>query len=371
MEFIDISKFEINNILCNTVDVCLILKGFNQDKITNKIIQRNGNRSFGLSYLDNPVERKYSSGLVFKLKLNQDSIDYKDIEKSKSKLTCIEPFDISLTNNLIAIASGNSILLTDDNLNVLKNISNSWTSFLHSVQFNNDQDKILITSAGFDLVQEIDIQSGETIWEWNSWDAGFSRSHLDNKIITRDINKLEYLHTIFNDADIIAIRDIEKYPKEGIPTQISPTRINGAYYDNENILISFYHREELLSINKDYQFTFINLFLLHPHFFKPFTFENKKHYFVTDSGRGRVLMLDQFFNVISVYNFATIESNIDIKVKFGEWLQTSNATVINSEIHFFVSDALRSGIHIINISTKQRRFIKIPNNWTLQAVVNI
>ena len=55
---------------------------------------------------------------------------------------------------------------------------------------------------------------------------------------------------------------------------------------------------------------------------------------------------------------------------FGEWLQT--VSLLDAQRGYFAAvDALRDGIHLIDIPNRRRRFIATPPHWTIQTVTRI
>jgi hypothetical protein len=366
---IDISLFKYAEDLTNDLEIILIIKGFNQLAITEKIIARKGDRSHGLTAIDNAALRKYSSGVIARLALSSSSITEQHLDSAIWRVDCLEPFDADICNSTFAFATGSEVQIGRE-MSDVRIIKYDWMSFIHTVEFSEDCSNILISSAGFDTIIECNLETGEAIWEWNAWDHGFNQSATEMKFITRRPKEASVFAKQYGENNVLYVRNPADLPAEGIATSLSPVRINGASYGmNNTILATCYHRPELFLIYRDGSFKTVDLELKHPHSFQQVRFNGKGRYWVTDSGHGRILILNDDFTIIESLDFTNLSADEMKRKTFGEWIQTSSLLhLVDRDISISV-DTLRSGLHIVDITNKQRKFIKYPQDWTVQTVI--
>jgi hypothetical protein len=120
----------------------------------------------------------------------------------------------------------------------------------------------------------------------------------------------------------------------------------------------------LFVIDRDGSHERHDLGLTNPHSFRP----HGDGYMVADTGSGRLLLLDQDFAVGSGIDVSRLPADQEKKDGFGEWMQT--ASPLGDDGLFATVDALRDGVHIIDIPGRRRRFISNPREWTIQAVID-
>lgn len=351
---IDISTFKTDSSLASDLSVYIVVKGFNQQAITNKIIQRKGARGIGLTVHDDPMKRRYSQGLVFLTTLNTTEISFNDVLSSSWRYQCFEPFDVVVINDIQYIASANWLIRCSHDNSTICGTSNPWMAFLHSIATNSDASKLLVASAGFDTIMELDLK-GKVLWSWCAWDSGLDYSHAIKRSLSR----------IPGCAKSLLVDPI-LWPLEGLPTPCLPLRLNGVEYDdyNNRLLATAYHRTELLLIDKGkWRIGFRDLELQHPHSFRRIA----DFYQVVDTGRGVVHRLDEDLQIIASWSVAGLEADPLKRRYFGEWLQTGTTLSARGDLLGLV-DGLRSGIHLLDLSKRRRRFISFPENWSVQAI---
>ena len=266
----------------------------------------------------------------------------------------------------MAMTSGPRFNLYDANTETEKEYTDNWMSYLHTIEFSEDGKRILTASTGLDTILEVDLRSGETVWEWNAWDNGIQRVKMTGDYITRDPQEAEELEKAHPDAEVQLIDDPLKLPREGLPTHHSPMNLNGAHYGkNGQVIATGFHRPEVFVIERDGSFEKHDLGLSHPHSLRPLD----EGYIVASTGHGQFLLLDEDFAIETRVDISALPANEDKKAGFGEWLQTVSVLDADNGI-FSAVDALRDGVHIIDINNKKRRFISNPPEWTIQAVIN-
>ena len=91
---------------------------------------------------------------------------------------------------------------------------------------------------------------------------------------------------------------------------------------------------------------------------------------VANTGAGQLLLLNDAFEVVRKISVATLPADETKKRGFGEWIQT--ASVLDAQRGYFAAvDALRDGIHLIDLPNRRRRFIANPPHWTIQTLTRI
>lgn len=367
---VDISQFSYVPDLVNGLEVILIIKGFDQLAIVEKIIARKGDRRQGLTAANNVSERRYSQGIIARVVLPSTILTEEHLSSAIWHLDCVEPFDVDVYDRNVACSTGSEVRIRRDNREI-RTIKSDWMSFIHSVEFSEDGENILIAAAGFDTIFECRVETGDVVWEWNAWDHGFNQSATGMTFITRLPRQASVFADQHGQNNVLYVRNPNEWPPEGIPTPSSPVRLNGASYGDGIVLTTCYHRPELFLISRDGSFRTVTLGLRNPHSFQKIQFRGQGRYWVTDSGSGRILILDDDFQTIESLDFTSLDAEERKRAKFGEWLQTSSIMQTGNHDVVMSVDALRCGLHIVDVTSSQRRFIGYPPNWTVQRVIPV
>ncbi len=358
---LDVSTFAEDAELGTDLDAFLVVKGFNQLAIVAKIIERKGNKAYGLTSITDVTARRYSEGLVAHTSLSLDSFDDRSLA---SRLECTEPFEVAMDTNRLAVTAGFRFLLFDLASGGSQEFGNEWMSYLHTIEFSADGERMLVASTGLDTVLEVELSTGEVGWEWNAWDHGFNFVALTSSYLTRDRDQAATLAAEYPGAEIRLIENPLDLPREGIATHHSPMNLNGSHYGRaDEILVTGYHRPEVFVIGRDGSHREYDLGLANPHSFRP----HRSGYMVADTGAGRLLLLDDRFEIDTIVDFSGLAADPGKKEGFGEWLQT--ASPLGDDGLFTAVDALRDGVHIVDVAGRRRRFIPNPPQWTIQAVM--
>ena len=364
-----LSDYIYDEELGRELNVFVTIKGFNQLAIVEKIMARKGQKSMGLTAVTNVRERCYSSGKIVFTDLDRPRFDEVMLRQSPHVITCLEPYHLAIEETRLAYTAGPQLVVQDLEKGHATTISNDWMAYLHSVSFSVDGKRILTASTGFDTIQEIDLTSSRVIWDWNAWDHGFTYSRLAQCHVTRKRDQAEALKQAHPHSQVILIDDPTAWPKEGLPTTQTPANINGAFYGHRGqILATCYHRPELFIIYKSGDFHLVDLGLQHPHSFMPITMPHHEGYMVVNSGVGELCFLNDTFEVVKKVNFSSLPANKAKKRGFGEWLQT--VSLLDSQQGLFAGvDALREGIHLVDMPNRKRRFIPNPPQWSIQTLI--
>ncbi len=348
--------------------VFITIKGFNQQAIVRKIIERKGRKSLGLTAVDDTSKRRYSSGRIAFATLDMDALD-DDRLASFDAIDCVEPYHLAVWGDRVAYTSGDRFELIGSE--AARAYTNPWMAYLHTVDFSPDGSRILTVSTGFDTVQEVDLASGAVISEWNAWDNGYTYAPRVDTHFVRDEDQADRLRREHPSTEVTVV-DPAAWPREGLATQQTPLNMNGVFYhpDGTRFIATGYHCSEVFVIDPDGSHRTVELGLSHPHSFRGLSGAAHKGFQVANTGGGQLILLDPDLNPTRVVDLGRLPADPEKKAGFGEWLQTA-APLDQDRGLFLAVDALRSGVHVLDIVRRRRRFIPNPDNWTLQTVAPI
>lgn len=366
-----LSAYTLDKELGADLHLFVTIKGFNQLAIVRKIIERKGQKSFGLSASSDANKRRYSTGQILLTDLNRCRFDDAIFETGRQSITCLEPYHLAIHEQRIAVTAGYEFKVVDLRLGQSRTYTNDWMAYLHTLDFSADGDQMLTVSTGFDTIQEIDLRSNQVSWEWNAWDHGFTYSPRTKTHVVRTQKQAAKLRKGSPGTHLTLIDDPTRLPKEGLPTQETPLNLNGVFYGRQGeILATAYHRPELFVIERSGDYRLINLDLCHPHSFLPITIPGHSGYMVANTGSGQLLLLDDAFQIVHKIDVSSLPADESKKRGFGEWLQT--VSLLDAKRGYFAAvDALRDGIHLIDLPNRRRRFIANPPHWTIQSLTRI
>ena len=367
----DLATYTLDETVGTDLCVSVTIKGFNQLAIVRKIMERKGEKSLGLTANDNASLRRYSTGKILLTDLARPCFDDAMLGADSTSINCLEPYHVAVKDQYLAYTAGPEFKVMDLRLGQTHTFTNAWMSYLHTVDFSADGRRMLAMSTGLDTIQEIDLRSRRRCWEWNAWDHGFTYSPRIQSHFVRTQQQAAKLRATDPKINVTVIDDPTLLPREGLPTQATPLNLNGVFYGRHGqILATAYHRPELFVIERNGDYRLINLDLRHPHSFLPITIPGHTGYMVSNTGAGQILLLDETFQVVRQINLATLPADENKKHTFGEWLQT--VSLLDAQRGLFAAvDALRSGIHLIDLPNRRQRFIPNPPQWTIQTLTSI
>jgi hypothetical protein len=366
-----LSTYTVDQSLGADLHVFVTIKGFNQLAIVQKIIERKGQKSLGLTASDNASQRRYSTGKILLTDLARSCFDDAMLVAGAQGIDCLEPYHVAMKDARLAYTAGDQFKVMDLRLGQTQTFTNEWMAYLHTLDFSDDGQHMLTISTGFDTIQEVDLRSKQRCWEWNAWDHGFTYSPHTQAHFVRSHQQAAAIRKAAPKTHVTVIDDPTRFPREGLPTQETPLNLNGVFYGpHGQILATAYHRPELFVIERNGACRLINLKLDHPHSFLPCTIPGHTGYQVANTGAGQLLLLNEAFEVVCQIDVATLPADEAKKQSFGEWLQT--VSLLDAQRGYFAAvDALRAGIHLIDVPNRRRRFIPNPPHWTIQTLTRI
>jgi hypothetical protein len=364
----DLLSYKPDHSVGDGLHVFLMVKGFNQKDIVAKIIERQGQRAYGLTAAHDPADRRYGVGHIVGTYLDAPAFNAATIADSEHTVTCLEPFSVAFRGACIACTNGSEVQIINIYTGAQLPLSHPWLAFAHTLEYSADGERLLVSSAGFDTLLEFGVGTGEVTWEWNAWDHGVTEVSLDGSHMTRSPRRAAELRDAGSSVTLVEHPGL--WPAEGIPTHRAPGRLNGAAYDGDSrMLITFYHRPELAVVGRGGELMSIDHGLVHPHGFI-LGCQHGSDYIVTNSGAGELIGLDATFGIVRTLSFGNMPAD-PLKARvFGEWIQS--VTVLDYEHEIVAAvDALRNGVHIIDLRKRRRRFVSNPPEWHLHAVIRI
>jgi DNA-binding beta-propeller fold protein YncE len=277
-----------------------------------------------------------------------------------------DPIGIDVFEAKIALSSRDRVLVFDAANRRLETFENPWFATLHSVAFSKDGDCLLVASSGYDTIFELSVESGRVLWDWNSWEHGYSVSVAGGKVFTRngrppsavEIDGRELVHV-----------DPGHFGGAGVPIWQRPVHLNGAAYDHDgNILATLFHQGKAVKIDK-VTGACVELVsnLDKPHAFLP---DRAGGYLVTSTGgaEARTLLLDRSFRVEKCVSPSGLFGIRDGFPEGEEWLQY--ATCLGSDLYSMV-DIHRSSLFLVSPERRAYRRIGFSRDWAVQMVIEV
>lgn len=103
---------------------------------------------------------------------------------------------------------------------------------------------------------------------------------------------------------------------------------------------------------------------------KRFLFCNRYSFQPAFQTQPQILLLNETFQIVQQIDVATLPADASKKRGFGEWVQT--VSLLDAQRGYFAAvDALREGIHLIDVPNRRRRFLATPPQWTIQTLTRI
>ncbi|HEX8762800.1 MAG TPA: hypothetical protein VF733_03500 [Candidatus Saccharimonadales bacterium] len=319
---------------------------------------------------------RYYAGLIVKTSLGVDCLDEKNAETSHSMS---QPTGIdSRKDGLTAYACADKILFspTGEPDNLISEISHPTFARLHSVEFNQQGDRVLTSSSSLDLIHEVDLD-GNITWTLDLWrDTPFNTNVLGQKFF-RSKAAVGGMSIVAHNPSVVALKDDEKlkdavcvlddpatYDGLGLSTNLTPVFINtAAYGNNGEVLTTSFHRGEAWVINRSLgQIAIAAKAMRNPHGFHLDPFLDG--YMVTDTGNERLSFMSSDLEEERTIDFSTLDDRKPGLEK-ARWLQY--VTRLDEALYCAVISP-RQKITLFDPARKVRRDIPFDPEWGIQLV---
>lgn len=305
--------------------------------------------------------RPYLRGIVAAFSLAHERFDW-TLAESKWAFSATEPYGVDARGNKMALATADSVQLIDIRTGEEKLCQTPWLKQAHTVEFSEDGKRLLVGSAGFDAIFEFDTATGDIVWEWFAWDNGFDQSKMGHYVVRSE----ERYKTLTNlGHEVLLVNDPTKHPF-GIPTKQKPAHLNSACYDSSGgILVTLFHQGAGYAIDRSTgRLREIISGLVVPH---KLSRKKKGGYFISDTRRGRVILLDENYRPNHEIVFAGTPG-IARSPHLSEFLQ--NATELRDNL-FACVDIHRSTLWLVDMKRRRYRGIKFPVEWSMHDVASL
>ncbi|MBI3000839.1 MAG: hypothetical protein HYY46_20680 [Deltaproteobacteria bacterium] len=305
--------------------------------------------------------RSYVYGLVAAYPLSHERLNW-TLAEAEWTFSALEPYAVDTWGNKMALAGANYVCLINMDTGEVRSYRDPWLSQAHTVQFSADGKRLLVTSAGFDVVLEFDTETGQVVWQWFAWDHGFDRSKLGHYVV-RSREKSETLKA--RGEEVLFVDNPANF-EFGIPTRLSPAHINSARYDVEGkILVSLFHQGAGIVVDKATgEGREVISGLVNPH---KFSRRNRGGYFISDTRRGKLIFVDENYRPTAEIVLAGTPG-IERSALLSEFLQ--NATELKDDL-FACVDIHRNSLWLIDVKRRRYRGVKFPVEWSMHDVTGL
>ncbi len=344
----DVSQFREDAGHFPRTELLLAVKSFDLQAIQKRYLDSRSRSKTG------SVERRHPTqgGVVHII------VDNGKIVQNRVIATLTEPRGVDFTKGYAAVSSEDKVFLFQIGENHPNVIEHPWLSYIHTVRFNKDRSRVLVTSSGLDTILEFDTSSGECLWEWFAWDHGINegKNPRSNESFTLTRHAEEASRIEAMGKKVLLISDPRK---QAIPTALRAAFINTAEYDgNGGILATLFHAGEVIVISTAAcSWRRIIDGLNKPH--GGMIYEDG--YMVTDTGGGRVVFMTE--EECLSYDYSKLPGKSGLLEKL-EWLQTSRhryqmiATI----------DSNRHSLIFLDTQAKKRTQVEYDPNWAIQEL---
>ncbi len=350
VDIFDVSQFREEHTLGNGIPLALQLKGFNR---MERIVRRNNQIARGER--GSTIARSISEGAIMIIN-DLTGCDFLSAHNSEYTLRLPDSRGITTCGNSIYIGSVNRIHHFDTINRTVTTLHNPWFAFIHSLELSDDASRILVASAGFDRIMEVDTATGEPIWEWSAWTHGYPHTISTHRTIA---TSADFSNGVNNPLVVSSPND---YPEGiGLPPGDRTAFPNRAIYLDENSILTTLFHYGLIKIDRETgDVTPILDNLSHPHGIRKY----KSGFIVTDTANGVCIILDRNLLPTKVFSFRNLPDKSP-EAESGEWLQQ---VIPFGDGLLAAIDSNRTRLYVLDIDNMLRRSIPYDPNWAMHEV---
>lgn len=351
---VDISTFNKSSSFYGDINLVLTVKNFDLQAIRERYLKSKGNKSGKAGSVE---RREPSLGGIISLTIGDGKIHNEHIHRRTS-----EPRGIDLKHGLLGIATENEVHIIEHS-GTSYSLRNPWFSYIHTVQFHpTEEQKILISSSGFDLIREYDFKAQNMTFEWLAWEHGFN-SAKDPKsgkevLLTRDSDLAKKY--MGSGIDFYLVEDPEH---DHLPTAKRAAFINSVTYnpnDPKKILATFFHDGAIYQINSsDSSSNQILDGLQNPHG----GHISGEKLIATSTGSGEIFIRDN--SALEKLSVVNLPGKPD-ELKELEWIQN---TISLEQGYLIAIDSNRTSFIIIDPENKLYDMVPYNGNWAVQDLI--
>ncbi len=232
---IQIADFKREKSFYGKLDLVLTVKSFDLQAIRKRYLASKQNKSGRSGSVE---RRKPAKGGIVTCTLENGNFQTNEIFEGIP-----EPRGIAASENLFSFSAEKEVYVIN-NKGEAKTLSHPWFSYIHTVDFSQDETKVVVSSSGFDLIQEWNLESLELTREWLAWENGFNEA-IDPQtkqpiLLTRDKAKVGQE----------GYRVIHNPENEVLPTAMRAAFINSVTYETDDeVLATFFHEGAVFRVN--------------------------------------------------------------------------------------------------------------------------
>jgi len=354
-EIIDIATFERSSDFYSDIDLILTVKSFDLAAIRKRYLQ---SRKRGSGRAGSVERRNPGKGGIVGLRIGKGKMKR---EKVLCRLT--EPRGIDLKGGELAIAAENKVFCFDRE-GVLRILSDPWFSYIHTVRFHpEDNNRILISSSGLDMIKEYHIDTAEPSYEWLAWEHGYalSRDPASGEALwlTRSADQAE---TWRKEGKVAKL--MENPLNDHLPTAMRAAFINSVDYAgsaDEKLIATFFHAGKVVEIDRKSGTTNDLLTdLKNPHGGHIFRGEVR----ASSTGAGKIVRKPEGSKEVAL-SFRTLPGKAPGLGEL-EWIQNS----ISVDNLILAIDSNRTALAVIDLEARKYDMIAYNQNWAVQDLIS-
>lgn len=337
--------------LAGGLEIFLVVKSLDQVARRKRLIETREQGRIG-----RVAPRPVADGLVVRTRLSpRCAVDF---STSEIFLRLPEPRAFRrLPDGRYGVNAVDRVLVVGEDGRIERSFTHPYFAFLHSLDVHPEGDRVLVVSAGFDALFEIDLGSGAVSWEWFGWDHGFNPTER-GVYLTNSAAKQQRLAAQGFDAEYV---DPRRYGAQGLLTGYRTTHPSHASYGRsrgQTIMATLGKLGQVIEIDRDtgdHAIRVANLAQL-PHAIIPYA----DGWLVTNTLEGELWMLDAEFAVRRKLMFRDLPGKAK-EAGDHEWLQA----VYPIGDRLIGIDANRG---LIIVDPKERAYAVVPcdPNWCIQ-----
>ena len=344
---INLKDFQRDHAFYGNIDIVATIKSFNLQAIRERYLKSQKNASGRSGSVE---RRKVDKGGIVSMSLKNGALTLNDEFRGIP-----EPRGIDLKKDTFSFSAEKEVyILSPDGEK--KTISNPWFSYIHTVELNHDISKLLVSSSGFDIILEYDLDANTQTAEWLAWENGFDKAVDPNSgkpfRLTRNSElKSKKGYKVIDDPE-----------NQVLPTAMRSAFINSVSYceDGKSVLATFFHEGAVFKID-----------LINGRSQKLLSGIKKPHggreipggFMATSTATGEVfLRIDGSDRKI---DFTHLPGKPDFLLD-AEWLQNT----IHLNNNFITIDSNRTSFVIFNLQKRKYDVIPFDDNWAVQDLVS-
>jgi hypothetical protein len=337
------------------VDLHLVVKSQDQKERRSRLIEAAKKGRIGRF-----EERPVAEGLVVKGRLDSPRGIFDTSLGSILRLR--EPRGLVLLDNgTMLVAEIDRVLHMEASGQVLRSYSLPGFGFLHSIERNADGTRLLVVCSGYDLIAEIDLASGEFVWDWLAWEHGFN-PNLDGTYLARNPEH----HAEFTKRGLHArLVDFTERKAHGLMTTERSNHPNTACYSSVSehlVLVTLGHSGDLIEIDArsgEWRYVLRDLASM-PHGIQRYG----DGWMITNTLKGECWFLGRDFDVVGKLVFSDLPGK-PAELAANEWLQSVHPI----GPHLLVGLDANRGLILVDVEARAWSVVPVDENWCVHLAV--